>query len=208
MKNNFFERYKYNISSHIKNNLLYIILGVVFIIVGIVLGIILSNGDKSYFGIIGKINKNMSAYISGIADTVSIFWRHLFVGLSAFSIIFLLSLNYFSSFVSLVYIAYQSCITTIAILSLCSIYGLSSIMTSIFYLVPTNLIMLIIVSIFYSICAVRSQIQYKQKLQFIDAFSTDFWLLFSTCLLIYFSFIIIIDLIFPAIFRGIFIINY
>ena len=208
MKNNIFQEFKYTICSHTKNNLQYIILGILAVVIGVVFGFALSGGDKSYYGILGKVNKNFLSYISGTANTIEIFWHHFLLGLYAFAIIFLFCLNYYSSFLSLAYICYQSCVFILATTSLTSLYGFSAILSSILYLVPINMVSILIIVFYYSICASRSKLTIKKRTDFSSSFSTGFWLLVSTCIVTYFVFLLAIDFILPILFRGIYIINY
>lgn len=208
MKGKFINEYKYQLTNHFKQNLIYIVLGIIFLIVGIVVGIILSNSEKSYLGLLGEFDKNSLNYISGASNIMSIFWHHFFVGLSALVIIFIFCLNYFSSYLSLIYIAYQSCVATLAILSSISLYGFSSIITCALYQIPVNLILFAIVIVFYSVCASRSKTSKKENVKFAKSFQNSSVVLMLSCLIVFVVFMILFNIIFPIVFRGIYIINY
>jgi len=204
----YIENYLFLIKEKLLKNLSTIILAVLFVLVGIVLGIILSVGGNTILKVLSSQDQTMSYYVYGSADISAIFFNRLFIYIFALMVIFVFCLHYYSSFLSLIYITYQSMIFAIGVSSLIDYHGVIGILLSIFFAVPINLLLLLLLVIEYVICLERAKTCQKYKLKFAHSFANNFWLDMLSILIIALIILVVANLIYPLVFRGILIINY
>ncbi len=204
-----FYHYKYIVLDHIRSNTFVFILSAICLIIGIIVGVILICGEKSYLGLLSTNNQTLFGYITGSANSFSLFYKRLFLGLLAILILFVCCLHYFSCFLAFAYMAYQSALCTLTIGSIVSLYGLSGIFNCIFLLVPANLVLFTLFIMFISVFYSRAKMQYKYKQNFIDSFKQSQFNI-KLCLLlgVFLVVNIVLGLILPLIIKAIFIVIY
>ena len=207
--NKHINQYAYNLTSHLKKNYAVLIWVAVFCVVGIVIGLALVFGPKSYLNLLTAKNQNMLGYISGSASVFKLFWSRLFSSLFAMLIIFVFSLNYYTSFFSFFYFSYQSAVCTLVCGTLIGYQGFSAVLNTILLIVPSNLILLSLLALVFSVFFNRAKRQIKYKQGFANSFSqSNFWQLSLICVLAVIALNILISLVVPLLLKGIYLIYY
>lgn len=197
------------LTSHLRQNIATLIWVAIFCVIGIVIGIALLFGEKSYLSLLTTGNQNMLGYISGSASVFAIFWKRLFRCLSACCILFIFCLNYYTSFFGYLYLAYQSAVCTIMCGTLIQYQGFSAILNTILLIAPSNLILLFILAVSFSVFIQRARTQNKYKQTFANSFSgSNFKLLSVVCLIFILAINVLASLIVPLIIKGISLIYY
>lgn len=178
-------------------------------IIGVSFGIILLYGEKSYLGLISTSNQNMLGYISGKAEIFKLFFSRLSIGMFSCLVLFLVCLHHYSSFLGFLYLAYQSAICTIACGTLISYQGLSAIINSIFLIIPSNIILLSLLAIYFSILYDRAKLQYKYSYTFQHSFHSQNNLQnILVCIALIFLLYVVVGIVIPLVIKGIYLIYY
>lgn len=208
-KHKSFYYYKYILTDHLKQNTYVYVLAGVSCLIGIIIGIILLFGQKSYLGLLTSGNQSLIKYMSGTADTFSLFYNRLFSGLLAVLILFLCTLTYYTIFLSYAYLTYQSALCTITFGTIISMYGFSGILNVVLLLLPCNLILFACYSVILSLFTSRAKRQHKYHQKFTDSFKGNNFVNLLTIFLVTFLLVnIVLGLIVPLIIKAIFVIIY
>jgi len=173
------------------------------------LGLYLSFTDYSYTSLLSSGDKNIFDYVTGAASYTSIFYSRLINNFLLILIIFVLNLTIYTSFLSLIFIGYQSCLIVLSCSAIISLYGLSGVINVILLVIPINLLNLIIVVAMNSLCFRRAIIQNKFKLSFFESFKEE--LIFKhiiICVLISFILCLVYCFIVPLFMKSFVVINY
>ena len=194
---------------HIKKHYGILIVVGIFCIVGIVIGIALIFGEKSYLNLLTTKNQNMLGYISGNISIFKLFFNKLFLSLSSITILFCFCLNYYSSFLSLIYFAFQSAICTLMCGTLIKYQGFAAIINTVLLIIPTNIILLGILAVAFSVFFVRAKAQNKYKTKLSNSFGyNNFSMLSIMCIIGVILLNILVSLIVPLILRGVCLVYY
>ena len=208
MQTKYINYYFTKIKESLSKNTGRIILATAFVVLGIVLGIVLSLGEFAFTKVLYDNTETFSHYVSGTANIAEIFFSRFAILIFAFLLIFVFCLNYYTSFLGLIYISYQSMILILAIFSLCEYHGVAGILLTIFFALPVNLVVMFVLAIEYAICTTRAKNCHVFKTKFSSSFDGDFWFNMGALLILFFAIQIIANFIFPLVFRGIFMIDY
>lgn len=201
--------YLFAFGNNLKKSTAILITISILYVVGIVIGIILLYGEKSYLNLLTTKNQTLLGYISGSTSVFKLFFPRLFSCLFSAVIIFACCLSVYSSFIGLIYLTYQATITTIVSGTLIAYQGFSGIINTIFLIAPSNIILLAILAIIYSISYQRAKFANKYKLAFASSFSqSEYWSNLIICLILILILNILFSLILPTVIRGIYLIYY
>lgn len=197
------------ISEHFKNNKKGYIFSLLSVLIGIIVGLYLSFADYSYTSLLSSSDKNIFDYVTGSVSYSSVFYSRLLNNLLFILIIFVLNLTVFTSFLSLIFIGYQTCLIVLSCTAIISLYGFSGVLNVVLLVVPINVLNLVIILIMNSLCFKRAYNQNKYKLRFIDSFKEeDFLKQFFICLVISFILCFIYCFIVPLFIKSFVVINY
>lgn len=199
----------YSLKDHLKQKAYVLIWVGVFCVIGIIIGVILLFGEKSYTSLLTTKNQNMLGYISGSVSIFSLFGNRLATCMLALIIVFVFSLNYFTSFFCYIYFAYQSAVCTLVCGTLIAYQGFSAILNTVLITIPSNVILLAILAFAFSVFSSRAKVQYKYKQPFWSSFSYNnyaYFLILSVLALVVLN--IITGLVVPLIIKGIYQIYY
>ena len=202
------ESYFSDVKQFVSKNVWNITFGVIAIVVGVSVGIIMSSSDVSYFKIIPETSDNFVKFVSGSADLSNIFWNNFFVSLVALFVIFVCCTSVYTSFLALIYIGYQTAIFVLQISSIVGVLGGTSLLASLLFMLPINILLVLAILAEYVLCASRTQKAHKSKLKFSSSFDNFFWITFTFIVCCVIVLQIIASFVFPTIFRSIFIISY
>lgn len=209
IKNNNASVFISKLTDHLRGNIATLVRVAIFCVVGIVIGIVLLFGEKSYLALLTTGNQNMLGYISGSASVFAIFWKKLFKCLFANGILFIFCLNYYTSFLGYIYLGYQSAVCTILCGTLIKYQGFSAILNTILLIVPSNLILIFILAVSFSVFVQRARTQNKYKQTFVNSFLTgNFNLVSITCIFAILILNIATSLLVPLLIKGISLIYY
>ncbi len=201
--------YKYIITDHLNSSKGCFVIAGISCIIGIVIGIILAFGTRSYFNLLTNNNQTIIKYIAGSASLTELFWSRLFSTMLAIIILFICSLHYYSSFLGYCYLTYQSALLAIISKTIISFYGFSGVINFIFLLLPTNLVLLTLYILLFSIFVRRAKLTYRYKTNFCSSFLSDNFLLKSAVMLVIFIAVqIVFNLLLPLVIRAVYLINY
>ncbi len=205
---NTFTNLKYIVNEHFNRNKKQLIILVVCLVVGIVFGVVFSFGDLPVIGLLKLSNQNIVSYINGTAKCFTIFIENLLNVLIGLIIIFIFCLNYFTSFLSYLYIIYQSCVLVLTISAIGVNYTFLGITSIVLFIVPANILLFALIIFYISVCRERAIKEHQFGQKFSASFDSDFWILILIIIILLIIFMVLIYLILPLILKGIYIINY
>lgn len=147
----------YDVRYHFRQNSGRYIAFSVFAILGIAIGIFVVFSNENYLSLLSTNNKILYTFINGTANTTQIFGRKLMSFMIPLLLVFLLGLNYYVSFLSYVFVAYQFALLVMSSASLVTVYGISGLINVLFLMLPINFIFFAILIFFAVTCIVRSK---------------------------------------------------
>ena len=168
-----------------KNKKIYLFF-LFFFLLGIIAGIIISFTSDSYLALLTTKDKVFFDYVNGKADfgkesTKMILNFLLFQGIA-----FLLNLNYYSGLLGYFLISYQSSMMYLSLSALIAQHGFIGILTTLFLILPVNIVLIGTNMLFSGFCLIRSYNALKYK-KFTYGFDKKFFLI----LLLFFVFEIV-----------------
>jgi len=149
--------------------------------IGIVIGIMIALSKSSYLGLLNIKNKNMINYINGTISPIAIFWESFSSFILPFVIIFLLSLNFYLSYLNFIIIIYQSSLLFLTSLALVESYSFLGFLKIFLINFPVNVIYFIALFIWVVLCFNRAKISHKYK-YFCAGFDYKFFMSLMRCL--------------------------
>lgn len=185
-----------DIRLHFRENRSYYFSFLMCFCLGIAIGIIVVSSNESYINLLTSQNKILYSYINGTYSISEVFWNQFFKFLLPLVLIFILSLNYYSSLLSFIFITYQSAVFIMSVSAIISLYGMSGILNFIFIMLPINLIYFAVMA-FFMICVIgRSRLASRYH-EFGFGFERQFLvkLLISVCFIFFLC--ILASLIYP-----------
>ena len=168
-----------------KNKKIYLFF-LFFFFLGIIAGIIIAVSSDSYLTLLTSKDKVFFDYVNGKADFGKQSMKIILSFISFQIIVFLLNLNFYSGLLSFLLISYQSSMFYLSLSALILEYGFSGVLTSLFLILPINIVLLGMNILFSGFCLIRSYNSLKQK-QFSFGFDKNFWII----ILMFFTFEII-----------------
>lgn len=156
-----------------KNKKIYLFF-LFFFFIGIIVGIVIAFSSDSYLTLLTSKDKVLFDYVNGKADFGKQSVKMMLSFLVFQAIVFLLNLNFYSGLVSFVLVSYQSSLLYLSISALISSHGFSGVLTTVFLILPVNIILIGVNVLFAGFCMVRSFGALKQK-QFSFGFEKNFW---------------------------------
>ena len=169
-----------------KNKKIYLFF-LFFFIFGIVIGSIIAFSSDSYLTLLSTKDKVFYDYVNGKVDFGKESAKLILSFIAFQTIIFLLNLNFYSGLLSYVLISYQSSLMFLSLVALISRYGFSGILTSLFLILPINVVLIGTNILFAGFCFKRSFLSLKMR-RFSYGLDKQFWsvvLLFLICELIF-----------------------
>lgn len=148
---------------HFRENSSYYFSFFVCLIIGIIIGIIVVSSSENYLNIMTSKNKLLYSYINGTVSISNLFWNQLYKFLLPLLLIILLGLNFYSSFISFVFITYQASILVLNGAAIISLYGLSGILNFLFIMLPVNLMYFAVMAYFIALIVNRARLAQKYK---------------------------------------------
>lgn len=127
----------------------------VFVLVGILFAVIIAMSGDSYLKLLTKENKILYTIINGTLSSGKLFWQKFFVMLCPIILVAIIGLSFYSSLLTFVMICYQSALLTLSIFAIVSTYGLSGVLNVLFVILPINLLYILTLIFFSSICVKR-----------------------------------------------------
>jgi len=201
--------YFFSFTNHLKKSTPILILVTCLYVLGIILGIVLLFGEKSYLSLLTNKNQTLLGYISGNVSVFKLFFPRLFSCLFSVAIISACCLTVYTSFIGIIYLVYQAAITTIVCGTLIHLQGFSGVLNTLFLILPSNLILLSILAVVFSIGYERSRQAKKYNLAFSNSFQhCNYWSNLIICLIAILALNILFSIILPIIIRGIYLIYY
>ena len=146
-------------------------------VIGVIIGLIITFVGSSYYNFLTSSNKIVYSMMNGTIDSSVLFWEKLLVFIVPVILFFLLSLNYYSSFIQLLFLTYQSALLVLSCSALILTYGFSGFLNVIFITVPINLLYFFVLMFFGVTNISRSKMAFKYK-NFAEGF--DYVYLFKT----------------------------
>lgn len=156
-----------------KNKKIYLFF-LFFFFVGIIVGIVIAFSSDSYLTLLTSKDKVLFDYVNGKADFGKQSVKIMLSFLVFQAIVFLLNLNFYSGLVSFVLVSYQSSLLYLSISALISSHGFSGVLTTLFLILPVNIILIGVNILFAGFCVVRSYEALKLK-RFSYGFEKNFW---------------------------------
>ena len=156
-----------------KNKKIYLFF-LFFFFVGIIVGIVIAFSSDSYLTLLTSKDKVLFDYVNGKADFGKQLVKIMLSFLVFQAIVFLLNLNFYSGLVSFVLVSYQSSLLYLSISALISSHGFSGVLTTLFLILPVNIILIGVNILFAGFCVVRSYEALKLK-RFSYGFEKNFW---------------------------------
>lgn len=200
---------KLNIKNHLKDNAFRYYLILFASIVGLSLGIYFAISGFSYSNLLTSADKNMFAYIAGTASYGSIFWSRLLSLMVCVLLIFVFNIISETAFLNYIYLAYQFCLIVLSSSAVITMFGLSGVLNTIFFMLPINLINYGLICYMSVISMQRSYLAKKYGITFASSFKeTSYFKKFIFAFLIVFVFCVIYSFVYPLVFKSIVIINY
>ncbi len=164
-----FDRYKYDLKIHLKNNFWVYFLIAFIMIVGVIFGFILAFSGNDYVDLLSSTDKNLFEYINGSAELSSIFFSRLLSLLLFMFIIFVTSLSVYTTTISIIIMGYQCLLLVLSCFAVIDLYGISGVINSLLLIIPINLINLLVMAFFCGTCVSRVMVAHKFKMKFGDS---------------------------------------
>ena len=191
----------YDIYLHFRKNKSYYIIFGVFAVVAIVISIIFIAMSDRYLSLLVSGNKNLYKFINGTASGGEIFFSRVKSFIFPLIIVLLLGLWYESSLLSYIVFTYQFSVFILSIAGQISVYYLSGVLTSIFLIIPINLIFFATL-IFLSVTCIDRAMQAKRFHNFFEGFNGVFFIKIAICFLMVIVLSIIVAFFIPAILKS------
>lgn len=192
----------YDIGYFFKKNQKIIFFFLIFFVIGIICGVIIASSSDSYLSLLTSSDKVFFDYVNGKANfskqTMKIILSSVFLEL----IFFALSLNFFSSLLSFVVVAYQGSIMFLSVSAVIAEYGFRGVMMTLLLSLPVNLIILASNIIFACICFNRSYMAFKLKRFSYNFNEGSFWLWVIGIMIFNIIFSCLINILFVIILRS------
>ena len=158
-----------------KNKKIYLFF-LFFLFLGVIAGIIISVSSDSYLTLLTSKDKVLFDYVNGKADFGKQSMKIMFSFLVFQIIVFLLSLNFYSGLISFLLVSYQGSLFYLSLSAVILKYGFSGVLTTLFLILPVNIILIGMNILFAGFCFIRSYNSLKQK-RFLVGFGKEFWLM-------------------------------
>lgn len=144
-------------------------------IIGLILGLIISFVSDSYYNLLTSSNKVIYKMLNGTIDSSVLFWNKLLVFLVPLILFFLCSLNYYSSFLQVAFVVYQSTLLVLSCSAIVLSYGFSGVLNILFVTLPVNLLYFAVL-IFYGVTNMsRSKMAFRYK-NFLEGFNQVYFI--------------------------------
>ena len=207
MANSFFIKDK--ISEHFKKNTINYVLSFLSIVVGVAIGVFLIFNNSKYTSLLTAADKNMFDIINGTISCAEIFSTSFLDIMLCLVIILVFSLNIYSSFLNYIFICYQTVLFVLSSAAIITLYGFTGVVNVIFFVIPINILNLLIVTIF-SVCGIERARQKKVfGLGFLESFREDgYFVKLIICVLLSLAVCILHSFIIPTIIKSFVVINY
>ena len=166
--------YIYDLKYYFEKNKKIYLFFLFFFFVGIIVGIVIAFSSDSYLTLLTSKDKVLFDYVNGKADFGKQSVKIMLSFLVFQAIVFLLNLNFYSGLVSFVLVSYQSSLLYLSISALISSHGFSGVLTTLFLILPVNIILIGVNILFAGFCVVRSYEALKLK-RFSYGFEKNFW---------------------------------
>lgn len=147
-----------DIRQHFRENRSYYFSFFVCFLIGIIIGIIVVSSNESYLNLMTSKNKVLYSYINGTLSISELFWNQFYKFLLPLILIFILGFNYYTSFLSFIFITYQASIFIMSGAALISLFGLSGILNFLLIMLPVNLLYFAVLAYFIAITASRARL--------------------------------------------------
>ena len=145
-----------------KNKKIYLFF-LFFFFLGIIVGIIIAFSSDSYLTLLTSKDKLFFDYVNGKADFGKQSMKIMLSFIVFQIIIFLLNLNFYSGLLSFLLVSYQSSLLFLSLSALVSEYGFSGVLTTLFLILPVNIVLIGANILFSGFCLIRSFEALKQK---------------------------------------------
>lgn len=154
------------------------------VILGLIIGILIVSSSSSYLSLLKSKDKVLYSLINGTASKSELFWSRFCDYLFPLVLLFLFGLNYYLSFASFIYVAYQSAIFVMSMAALVSMYKFSGIVSLIFIIIPINIIFFLLMA--YFVVTITNRAYYAKRC---GRFGSGFDLEFASKMI--FSFLVV-----------------
>ena len=200
---------KLRIKQHFNENGRTYALIMLFFILGLIVGVIFSVNGFASSSVLNYQDKLLYEFINGSASYKEIFSYRLSNSFLWVIFIFVFSLNYYLSFLSYLFVGYQVSLLVVSMSSIISLYGISGVLNSFLYVLPINLINIILMVMLIVFGVERAREQIKYNLTFIQSFGyTRYFKKFLVCVLAVLLFCIINSFVLPLLIKSFIIVNY
>ena len=207
MANSFFIKDK--ITYHFRRNSTLYCFMIISFIVGVVVGLYFIFTDFKYTSLLTSSDKIIFDYITGTASYVDVFYSRFTNIVICLLIIFVFNISSYTSFLGYIFVGYQTSLFVMSCGAIISLYGLSGVLNVVLFVVPVNLINIIIMMISNVLCSRRALSQKEFKLKFFQSFKEDDFLLFYfTCVLCALGVCLINSFVLPLLIKSFVVINY
>ena len=187
----------FDIKIHLKQNKGLYFCFVFSMLVGLVVGFVIVASNDSYLALLTSDNKVLYSIINGTAKSAELFWRKFLNFIIPLALIFLLSLNHYAGYLSMVLVGYQSSLFVMSSCSIISVYGVSGVLNFLFLSLPINVLYLLTL-IFYSVVCLKRSKQAATRKSICFGMSDHLFLLqVVICFLIVSGLVFVGTIIFP-----------
>lgn len=172
--------YKFEgLKDHFRENALYYFFAGVFALIGLGVGLYISLTGYKYTALLSSPDRNMFAYITGTAPYTSIFYSRLLNIFISIIIVFVLSLTKYTAVLGYVFLSYQMALVVLTSAALITLYGLTGILNVVLFVVPINLINIVLLTFGLEVGLERARAMSNFRLKFSESFKeTDFFFKF------------------------------
>ena len=192
----------YDIKYYLKKNQKILISFLVLLLFGIVVGIIIATSSDSYLSLLTNSDKLFYDYVNGKASFSKQATRLIFSSILLDIIFFVLSLNFYLSFLSYLIVSYQGCLMFLSVTAVITEYGFRGVLMTLFLSLPVNLILFASNILFASICFKRGVVAHKNRYFSYGLSDKNFWLAIICLLAINVVVALLITFVFGVILRS------
>ncbi len=174
----------------------------IFLLLGIVIGIIIATTSDSHLSLLTASDKVFYDYVNGKVGFSKQVSRLIFSTMILDVIFFILSLNYYLSYLTYLVIAYQGSLMFLSVTAVIAEYSFRGVLMTIFLSLPVNIIIFVFSIIFASVCVSRSFVAHKNKSFSYGLNNKNFWISLIGLLLLNIAMSFIISFLFNIILRS------
>lgn len=199
----------YYVTSHFYNNVVRYTMCFLCILGGIIGGIVIASVYGANSSILKSADENLYDFVVGDVQFGTLFASKALDVIVVFFILFLFNCVYFTSFLSYIFIFYQSFLFSYSVMSIVGLYGLKSLFNVLLFLLPMNLMFLLSMVCCAVILIKRAKLQYTEKLPFWKSFQVqNTWKNYALCFLFALAIVCINAFIVPLLSKSFVFIHY